>query len=632
MKKILLVLALLVVGLMSIGIVSADLEALYLTESFTESQTFGTDLYTVDLVDDGGTLKANLNFVTRFPDGTFQQVDAIAASTDGQTLYAIDKLSKWLGRYDVVTDTFTSVAAITNLDNEVVQAAMSPDDKLYVVSQTTDDLCEIVGYNTATPSEGGCVHITGVNVNGADIVFDADGTLYLYSSQSGYRRLYRVNMVTGAATPLGATIDEGFTGLAILDKGLGNIVGSSTQTDNILVLDKTNGAEVDRYRMYKGGASYSYTYGDMTVGALSVGCEDYTTDLIAGGGNPKSAIDVGEVTVSSDGETLEATYSVDVEGWEITETHLDIECAMEDIPQKNGNPIPGKFEFSNDFEPGVTEHTVTVNLDGLCCTDPVIAAHAVVQKETLITSSPYYADFVVNYSQGLKKDGNPVRPGRSVPEQGLAFETGQDETNFFSLGFGGWLIAGFNCPIRNGPGDDVRVIEDTWGAYPLEKAEVYASNDGVNWVYLGLADNTNRYLNIHTITAFDLGSMTEARYIKVVDVTDKAVHNNDADGYDLNAIESLQDCVEIQDETAWAEGPDFPGKNWAMYFSYDLSDCYEPQCSAQASIPVQESSPITGAAISGPAETIWLGLTAITAIIALVVITLASFAKLTKKK
>ncbi|MBW2982587.1 hypothetical protein KY343_06915 [Candidatus Woesearchaeota archaeon] len=369
-----------------------------------------------------------------------------------------------------------------------------------------------------------------------------------------------------------------------------------------------------------------YAFDNIEIEVEETACEDYTTDLIAGGGNPKSAIDVGEVTISSDGETLEVTYQTE-DGWEMTETHLEVECDLEDVPQTQpnkkgkggGNPIPGHFDYNNNFDPAVTEHTVIINLDDLCCTDPVIAAHAVVQKVTILNPTPYYADAVFDYNQGLRKDGTPVRPGRSVPEQGLAFETGQDETNFFSLGFGGWLIAEFNCPIRNGPGDDVKVIEDTWGSYPLEKAELYASNDGTNWFYLGLADNTVRdpVYNIHTIASFDLGSMAEAKYIKVVDVTDPALYNSrpDADGYDLNAIESLQNCVEIQEETAWGKGSDFPGDNWAMYFSYDLSDCYDGQCLGL------ESNAITGAAVTIlEKQNAWLGLISMTAIIALTVV------------
>ena len=114
-----------------------------------------------------------------------------------------------------------------------------------------------------------------------------------------------------------------------------------------------------------------------------------------------------------------------------------------------------------------------------------------------------------------------------------------------SLGFGGWIIIGYNYPIMNDGGKDVRVIEDTWGTYPLEKADVYASQDGATWVWLGTADNTN-FVGIHTISEFDLGSLAWAKYIKVVDVTrlEDFTGISGADGYDLNAVVAVTDCQE----------------------------------------------------------------------------------------
>jgi hypothetical protein len=36
---------------------------------------------------------------------------------------------------------------------------------------------------------------------------------------------------------------------------------------------------------------------------------------------------------------------------------------------------------------------------------------------------------------------------------------------------------------------------------------------------------------------------------------------------------SLDNGGSTQEETAWAEGPSFPGNSWAMYFSYCLNQC-----------------------------------------------------------
>jgi len=172
---------------------------------------------------------------------------------------------------------------------------------------------------------------------------------------------------------------------------------------------------------------------------------------------------------------------------------------------------------------------------------------------------------VVSYLQGKRWDNSPVRPGRSTPNQALAFETNQNENNFFSLGFSNattgaaWIIIEFNYPVINDIGEDVRVVEDTWGgpgSYPAETADVYASKDMVDWRYLGIARNLNYSGSLNnTITNFDLGAvgLDWAKYFKVVDTTDKNVfvkpeHRDGgpstADGFDLNAILAIQDCRE----------------------------------------------------------------------------------------
>lgn len=276
-------------------------------------------------------------------------------------------------------------------------------------------------------------------------------------------------------------------------------------------------------------------------------------------------IPVGNVLVWNDASNTYFKYILDPP-WCMTESHLDVETDPDNFPQKNGNPVPGQFEYSTEHAPCVTEYTYSVPLTWDIGTKIYVAAHAAVER--VLKESPYPAATVVSYDQGLKKDGSPVRTERSVPEQGLAYETGRDETNFFSLGFGGYIVVGFDCPIPNRGGNEVKVVEDTWGpGYPLEQAAVYASQDGENWTSLGIADNTKQD-GIHTISEFDLDGLEWAKYIKIVDTTDPTIHNNAADGYDLNAVLALQDCK--QEETAWGAGYDFTGRNWATYFTYTV--------------------------------------------------------------
>ena len=86
-------------------------------------------------------------------------------------------------------------------------------------------------------------------------------------------------------------------------------------------------------------------------------CAPFTTDLIAGGGNPNSEITVGDVRVWNDDDYLYVKYNVPCPWW-LIETHLHVAEELSDIPQteakgkgKNvgGNPIPGHFEYNHPW-------------------------------------------------------------------------------------------------------------------------------------------------------------------------------------------------------------------------------------------------------------------------------------------
>jgi hypothetical protein len=80
----------------------------------------------------------------------------------------------------------------------------------------------------------------------------------------------------------------------------------------------------------------------------------YSTDLIAG-----QEIDVGNVSVWNDATNLYVEFGT-TDNWHLNETHLAVGTSVGDIPQKNGNPIPGKFEYKN--ESFTTNHTYAIPL------------------------------------------------------------------------------------------------------------------------------------------------------------------------------------------------------------------------------------------------------------------------------
>lgn len=143
--------------------------------------------------------------------------------------------------------------------------------------------------------------------------------------------------------------------------------------------------------------------------------------------------------------------------------------------------------------------------------------------------------------QGLKKGGAPVDANRSNPSVALGepesdgddFESAVIGT-FYSLGFGGEVVYRFENYVWNGDDEDLKIYEITGGSsYPMEKAKVAVSQDSITWyVY---ADEAERD---HSFDLEEFG-LPWIQYVRVTDTTDASLHNNSADGYDLDAVEAL---------------------------------------------------------------------------------------------
>jgi uncharacterized repeat protein (TIGR01451 family) len=164
------------------------------------------------------------------------------------------------------------------------------------------------------------------------------------------------------------------------------------------------------------------------------------------------------------------------------------------------------------------------------------------------------AQAVVSYVPGTNRNGTSIAANRMDPTKALGPAQDDDTLNFVSLGFNlqeqagvAELVLDF-APyvIVNGAGMDVRVTETSygdrnrdWTRYP-EQADVYASEDGVNWVYIG---------NARKDGDFDLGSLATARYIKLVDVTDPSqMRSGTMDAFDVDAVEAYA-CDQLPDPT-----------------------------------------------------------------------------------
>jgi len=88
-------------------------------------------------------------------------------------------------------------------------------------------------------------------------------------------------------------------------------------------------------------------------------------------------IDVGTITAYNDSDNLYVKYTT-TGGWVLDETHLVVATSLDDIPQKEGNPVVGHFPYKL-VHSSVTEYVYVINLGEAgytVDTQLYIAAHA----------------------------------------------------------------------------------------------------------------------------------------------------------------------------------------------------------------------------------------------------------------
>ena len=153
-----------------------------------------------------------------------------------------------------------------------------------------------------------------------------------------------------------------------------------------------------------------------------------TVDLIAG-----QNIYVGNVQVGNDASNIYVQYNITLTGWSITQTHLHIADNWESIPQKNGNPIPGKFAYKMIHDPGVESYLYTIPIPAgwIPPKDYFIAAHADVLYDNCAstgitygmernTGDVYAVDVVLGTASLLFSSISP--PTSNISPIGLAYD------------------------------------------------------------------------------------------------------------------------------------------------------------------------------------------------------------------
>jgi len=149
-----------------------------------------------------------------------------------------------------------------------------------------------------------------------------------------------------------------------------------------------------------------------------------------------------------------------------------------------------------------------------------------------------WADKVVSTHQGLMKNGLPVPAIRSNPlaALGVAENTPNVDSTFYSLGFGGTITLGFKNGIKNG----VLVVEDTIEpGYPIETAKIEVSPDKYHWFTAG-----NLAQGGQVGVPYRAGCI---HYVRITDTSNPAIFSDPtADGYDVDGVKGTGKSCSIK--------------------------------------------------------------------------------------
>ncbi|MEM7113479.1 MAG: Ig-like domain-containing protein [Chloroflexota bacterium] len=232
--------------------------AMYLIDNTAKGDGIA-NIYHVGLDMDGGV--ANLLLVTQL---SWDRAH-IAVHPDGRRIFVVRNGNVALGYYDLVDNSFTELGALVL--NKVTQAGFSPDGTLYL-GTSGDNRLYTIDLDTLDATEVGRVHKPNemeVNINGADLTFAPDSTLYVMTRKGG-NKIYVI--LAGSDDLMAVEILDGpgkrATGLTIVPEDDDLLAYSERNRDEIILIDRTTGAVVAQLPMMLNDLAFNHKNGDMS--------------------------------------------------------------------------------------------------------------------------------------------------------------------------------------------------------------------------------------------------------------------------------------------------------------------------------------------------------------------------------
>ena len=148
--------------------------------------------------------------------------------------------------------------------------------------------------------------------------------------------------------------------------------------------------------------------------------------------------------------------------------------------------------------------------------------------------SSCYANFVLNYTQGVTNNGSPLQEIRTDASKALGVPEDDFTLNFVTLGYGGSITLGFDNPIINQTGNDFQVIETSWSDNTCEQtsnnnkeyADVYVSKTNSNWTFVKNVCINDEFINIPN----------ELDFINYIKIVSDDLNSTQDDGFDVDGI------------------------------------------------------------------------------------------------
>lgn len=325
--------------------------------------------------------------------------------------------------------------------------------------------------------------------------------------------------------------------------------------------------------------------------------------------------EVGSVKVWNDEEWLYIQYET-TDGWEMTETHLEVGCSLDDFPlNRKGNPQVGRFSEGEELAEPTTlwpEQPLKLLLEDFDCGELLIAAHAAVQKcegevETVSLVSDAGNEWVEVY-----EEGDAGQPASSYSSAGLSV-LAWVHPNWQGIDGAEWVSSSFYAEFD----DDVNSWRLFSRAISLPSnacnigGEIAVNSDNAEEVVLNeISVGTDGevygpFTDDHewaTVQVYDVGSVLQpgANELEIMVRNYAGTTAGDSPEVNPTALTYKLDYEYqlLTFETAWADGTRFVEQgNWATYFEYCVKDWVEVETveiSSEGPGPVSSSALVDG--------------------------------------